>query len=141
MMRLKPLIPIGACLAALLAGCMARPQQAATQTPVSTTEAPVTAEHIEKLDQKVSQVQETLSVQTTNYARDAEQAKTDRALNKARARSGDKYFGAVAAILAAFAVFGWCTEKVLSGWRRDIALVAAGGAICFAIVAVMVWPY
>ena len=130
-------IPIAICLA----GCAARPQQAATQTPVSTTKAPVTAEHIEKLDQKISQVQHTLSVQTTNYARDAEQAKTDRALNQAQARSGDKYFGAVAAILAAFAVFGWCTEKVLSGWRRDVALVAAGGAICFAIVAVMVWPY
>ena len=131
------LIPI----AIILSGCMGRPQQAATQTPVSTTEAPVTAEHIEKLDQKITQVQHTLSVQTTNYARDAEQAKTDRALNQARARSGDKYFGALAAILAAFAVFGWCTEKVLKGWRRDIALVAAGGAICFAIVAVMVWPY
>jgi len=140
-MKLNPMIPVGACLVALLAGCATRPQQAATQTPVSTTDAPVTAEHIEKLDQKISQVQNTLSVQTTNYARDTEQAKTDRALNYTRARSGDKYFGAVAAILAAFAVFGWCTEKVLSGWRRDVALVAAGGAICFAIVAVMVWPY
>ena len=128
-------------LVLFLGGCMARPQQAATQTPVSTTEAPVTAEHIEKLDQKITQVQNTLSVQTTNYARDAEQAKTDRALNQARARSGDKYFGAVAAILAAFAVFGWCTEKVLKGWRRDIALAAAGGAIAFAIATVMVWPY
>ena len=128
-------------IAIFLAGCMGRPQQAATQTPVSTTEAPVTAEHIEKLDQKISQVQHTLSVQTTNYARDAEQAKTDRALNQARARSGDKYFGAIVAVLAAFAVFGWCTEKVLKGWRRDIALAAAGGAIAFAIAAIMVWPY
>ena len=128
-------------LVLFLSGCMARPQQAATQTPVSTTEAPVTAEHIEKLDQKITQVQHTLSVQTTNYARDAEQARTDRARDRATARSGDKYFGAVAAILAAFAVFGWCTEKVLKGWRRDIALVAAGGAIAFAIAVVMVWPY
>ena len=130
-------IPIAICLA----GCMARPQQAATQTPTSTTEAPVIAEKIDRLDQKISQVQHTQSIQTTNYARDTEQAKTDRALNQARARSGDKYFGAVVAILAAFAVFGWCTEKVLEGWRRDIALVAAGGAIAFAIVTVMVLPY
>ena len=127
--------------AAFLGGCMARPQQAATQTPTATTEAPVTAEHIEKLDQKISQVQNTLSVQTTNYARDAEQAKTDRALNQARARSGDKYFGAVAAILVAFAIFGWCTEKVLEGWRRDVALVAAGTACAFAVAVVMLWPY
>lgn len=136
------LLLTGALIAAFCSGCMpGRGANEAVITPVATTEAPVTAEHIENLDQKLTQIQNTQSTQIQNYARDVEQAKTDRAINKSRARSGDKYFGALAAILAAFAVFGWCTERVLKGWRRDIALVAAGSLIAFAIAVVMVWPY
>jgi len=138
MKRLAILLLALACLG----GCATRPQQAADLTPTATAMPNVDISgKLDTLDQKITQVQHTQSTQTSIYARDSEQAKTDRAKDVTAARTGRKYFGAVVAILAAFAVFGWCTEQVLSGWRRDIALVAAGGAICFAIVAVMVWPY
>lgn len=121
-----------------MGGCaMATPANKAVITPVSTVDAPVIAEQIENLTQKVSQVQTTLSTQTTNYARDAEQAKTDRQIAAASTNTQNKWFGAMLAVMAAFAVFGWCTERVLKGWRRDVALVAAGGAIACAILIVM----
>ena len=124
-------------LAAVLGGCMPPSRQAATQTPVSTTEAPVTAEQIENLDQKISQVQNTLSVQTTNYARDGEQAKTDRIQN----RSKDKYVAATIAVLGAFALFGFCSGASLKGKPRGIALLVVGALIVGAPLALMFWPY
>ena len=132
-MRYYAIIPV----AIFVGGCMARPQQAATQTPVSTTEAPVTAEQIENLTQKITQVQNTLSVQTTNFARDAEQAKTDRIQN----RSKDKYVAATIAVLGAFALFGFCTGATLKGKARGIALLVVGSLIVGAPLALMFWPY
>ena len=124
-------------IAIFLAGCVTPPQQAATQTPTSTTEAPVTAEQIENLTQKISQVQNTLSVQTTNYARDTEQAKTDRLQNRSR----DKYVAATIAVLGAFALFGFCTCAALKGKARGIALLVVGALIVGAPLALMFWPY
>ena len=73
------------------------------------------AETIESLSQQITQLQTTINTQTTNYQRDAEQAKTDR-----------RVFGCLIAVIAAFGITGFCTKICFTGIYRMAALGVAG---------------
>jgi len=99
----------------MIMGCPPSGQQRADVKPEATVSPNVEISgQLGTLDQKITQMQTTMTTMTSNYQRDAEQAKTDR-----------RIFGALLGLLGATTILGFCTNKCLTGYYRMGALGVA----------------
>ena len=100
------------------------------------------ARDVGELNVKTEQTLNTLNKQTNIYARDKEQAKTDREQDKRASRSANKYVAACFAFLVAIILMGICTAPMIDNPKyKAIAMIVAFGLLTGGVSAVMFWPY
>lgn len=125
----------------LLSGCGIMPANQAVTDQKTSQEFKDIAKEIETLNIKATAIQSTVNNQVNMYQRDAEQAKTDREQGRREQRSADKYVGALLAFTAAMVLIGFCTDSLLSGKYKMLALLAAGGLMIGGVMVLLLWPY
>ena len=110
-------------------------------SPESKTMIKDLARDVGELNVKTEQTLNTLNKQTNIYARDKEQAKTDREQDKRASRSANKYVGACFAFLIAMVLIGFCTDKMVEGKYKFLAMMVAGGMMIGGVGVLLLWPY